>query len=338
MSIKTAILGYGRNGSTMHGNELFDNNNFDVTAICDIDENAMKRGMERYNCEGYSDYKEMLEKANVEFVAIVTKSYQHSAMAIDCLNSGKNVLVTKPWALNKTEATDMIQAAKNSGKKLMPWLPARYGYDLSTLKSILQQNLIGDVFRVQRRNSAFNIRSDWQVDKSQGGGYLLNWGPHIVDQPMQLIGAKAKSVYAEMGHLVNLGDAEDYFHAVIKTDKGITINAEFTFAQKDNFFDWVICGNKGTITVKGANIEIFAGTYPTKKSEAYGEPIPYSKITVEAPQGADCYGNSHTVYEHIAKTIKGEEEYFVNLESAYHLTEVLDAIRESADKNEVIKL
>lgn len=71
-------------------------------------------------------------------------------MAYDCLEAGKNVLVTKPWALNINEAEQMIYAAKKSGKLLMPWLPARWGCDLLRLKELVQSGIIGKVFQIRR--------------------------------------------------------------------------------------------------------------------------------------------------------------------------------------------
>ena len=125
MPIKTAILGYGRNGSTMHADTVALLPEFVMTAVCDIDPDARRKAADRFGCPVYDDYRRMLEEHALDLVVIVTRSSQHAAMACDCLKRGVNVLVTKPWALHAAQAQTMMDAAAESGALLMPWLPAR---------------------------------------------------------------------------------------------------------------------------------------------------------------------------------------------------------------------
>ena len=60
MPIRTAILGYGRNGSAMHGAALARNNAFQVVAVCDIDPDRLRQAKERFDCALYDDYHRML--------------------------------------------------------------------------------------------------------------------------------------------------------------------------------------------------------------------------------------------------------------------------------------
>ena len=248
MAIKTAIIGYGRSGSTLHADPIEKLPDFDLIAVCDIDPEARKKAQDRFKCRVYDDYTEMLKQEELDLVVIVTRSHQHCKMSCDCLAAGKNVLVTKPWAVNIKEAEEMVSAAKNSGKLLMPWRPARMGCDLLRLKEIIASGAIGKVFQVRRSEFTFGLRNDWQTQTKYAGGYLLNWGPHLVDQPMQLIDKPVKSVYAEMKQIINPGDVEDVFFAVIKTEDNITLISEFNIGT-GKFPNWVIQGDRGTIHV-----------------------------------------------------------------------------------------
>ena len=149
MKIKTAILGYGRSGSTLHADPIEMLPDFELAAVCDIDPKAQASAAARFKCRIYDDYREMLRKETLDLVVIVTRNDQHCKMTCDCLKSGKNVLVTKPWAINAAEARAMIKAAQASGKMLLPWLPARWGSDLLRLRELIASGVIGKVFQVR---------------------------------------------------------------------------------------------------------------------------------------------------------------------------------------------
>jgi scyllo-inositol 2-dehydrogenase (NADP+) len=343
MTIKTAILGYGRSGSTLHANPLEQMPDFELTAVCDIDPEAREKAYNRFHFNVYEDYHEMLQKEELDLVVIVTISSQHCKMTCDCLKAGKNVLVTKPWALNVEEAKMMIAVAKESGKMLLPWLPARWGCDLLKLKSLVASGKIGKVFQVKRSEFSFGVRNDWQTLKQYGGGYLLNWGPHLVDQPVQLIGERVTSVYGEMKQINNPGDVEDVFYAVMKTEGDVTIVSEYNIGS-GKFPTWVVQGDRGTIVVYGTEIELHSVEF----SENVDPKAYHNSIKVHTVQDnlegtnmitmMNRYGDPMVIYPQIAKAIRCEEPYMITLESALGLTGLLDAIRKSHETGQVIHL
>lgn len=343
MPIKTAILGYGRSGSTLHADPIEHLPDFEMVAVCDIDPEAREKANKRFKCRIYEDYELMLKnEAELELVVIVTRSEQHCQMTCDCLKAGKNVLVTKPWALNAGEAEKMIETAKKSGKLLLPWLPARHASDLKRAKELIDAGVIGKVFQVRRGEYSFGIRNDWQTLKKHGGGYLLNWGPHLVDQPLQLVGKPVKSVYGELKQINNPGDVEDVFYAVIKTEDNITIVTEWNIAS-EKLPNWIIQGDRGTIYITANMLEIHKVNLPDKIDENdYRAEIKIEK-TIEELEGKNFigmhirYGDPMITYPQIAKVIRNEGTYIAPPESALNLTKVLDAIRKSSETGQVVK-
>ena len=171
--IRTAIIGYGRNGSTMHAGPVERyGDDFQLAAVCDIDPAARAKAEERFPCPVYEDYHRMLAEIRPEFTIVVTRSCQHAQMTIDCLMAGSDVLVTKPWATNAQDAERMIAAQQVTGRKLLPWLPARFGADLRQLRAIIERSDIGRVFEIRRSVTTFGLRCDWQTELKYGG-YLL---------------------------------------------------------------------------------------------------------------------------------------------------------------------
>lgn len=337
MALRTAILGYGRSGSTLHAHPIETLPDFEMVAVCDIDPERQEQARERFHCPVYDDYEEMLAKEKLDLVSIVTRSDQHCEMTCDCLRAGVNVLVTKPWCVNEAEARCMIQAAEKSGSGLYPWLPARWGTDLLRLKALLAAGAIGNVFYVRRGAYSFGTRSDWQTEKRYGGGYVLNWGPHLVDPPMVLLNARAESVYGRLKHIMNPGDAEDLFFAILNLDNGATVHVEYNIAL-ESLPNWFIQGDRGTIVVRGRDITIHtaAPAAPRDPTQTY---TMTSEPTITHEQvGEHIYGDEGLIYSQLAKALRGEASFPVTPDDALFVTRVLDAIKKSDEENRVVNI
>ena len=327
--IRTAIIGYGRNGSTMHANPLERyTDDFQIVAVCDIDPEAQRKAEARFHCPIYDDYHKMLSEIKPEFTVIVTRSYQHAQMAIDSLMAGSDVLVTKPWATNARDAERMIAAQQVTGKKLLPWLPARFGADLRQLRAIIERGDIGRVFEVRRSTTTFGLRCDWQTEHRYGGGYLLNWGPHLVDQPLQLVASPVTRVYGSLRQIINPGDGEDNLRVICHTDDGVTVVSEFLIAAGP-YPAWVIQGDRGTIIVEGDTIHVYQAHLPEQVgAKEYRTNTNITEYTEKIT--GQIYGDEFEIYPHIARALRGEETYFVPLEDALRLSRLLDAARLSS--------
>jgi len=338
MPIRTAILGYGRNGSAMHGEALARNDAFQVVAVCDIDSARRQQAKEKFGCALYDDYHRMLAEEQLDLVVVVTRSSQHAAMTCDALDAGANVLVTKPWALNEAEAQRMLAAQQTSGKLLMPWLPSRWGSDTRRLKELIDAGTIGNVFFIRHSVCSFGTRSDWQIERQYGGGYLLNWGPHIVDPPMQVLGSPVRSVFGRMKQTINPGDVEDVFFGLLTLENGACVQVEYTIAL-ENLPSWFLQGDRGTIVVHGRNFKILQNTpvHPDDPTQFATMKASETKIT-EEEVGADIYGDEHKIYLEIADALQGGRPYPVLPEHALELTRVLDAMRTASEENRVVTL
>jgi len=339
MKISAAILGYGRSGGSMHAGALEANSDsFEIAAVCDIAPERRKQAAERFGCAVYDDYHEMLEKERLDLVSVVTRSDQHCEMTCDCLAAGVHALVTKPWAVNAAEAQRMVDAQQASGKLLLPWLPARWGADLMRLKELLAEKAIGNVFFVRRAVASFGTRCDWQTEKKYGGGYLLNWGPHIVDPPVVLMDSPVESVYGRMKQVNNPGDVEDMFFAVMNLKNGAVVQAEYVLSVEE-MPSWFIQGDRGTIVVHGEKLRVHKCSPaqpddPTKFSTMKADADETIEETIEGGR----YGDQDRIYAEVAQAIRGEKDFAVAPAHALELSRVLDAIRASSEENRVVTL
>ncbi len=336
MAFKTAVVGCGRTANDLHGKVLEVHPEFNVTAICDIEPAALEKYSKRFpEAKTYENYHDMLNSDEFDFVIILTFSHTHTEIALDFINAGKNVLITKPWAITTDEADALIEASKKNNVIVMPFIPCHNGADVEKLREVIAEGKIGKVFRVYRAQMTFGKRSDWQTLKAYAGGYLNNWGPHIVDQAMHLVDEKIKTVYAHKRQIINPGDADDMFCSTLTTESGVIVQIDHNIIT-DHLPNWVVQGDKGTIYVKGNEMEIHEVSYPEADDpNVYRSTTEITKtnITLEGK----IFGDHYAIYTMIANTLKGND-YIVTLDYARHLTEVMQSIHASADEGKLIEL
>lgn len=336
MAIKTAVIGCGRTANDLHAPVLEKHPEFEVTVICDVNTEALEKYSKRFPAaRKCTDYQTILNSDEYDFAIILTYSYTHTAIALDFLRAGKNVLITKPWATTVAEADSIIRTAKENGCIVMPFVPCHDGVDVVKLKELIAEGVIGDLFRVYRAQMTFGKRSDWQTLKAYAGGYLNNWGPHIVEQAMCLVGEPIKSVYAQKRQIINPGDADDMFCSTMVTESGVIVQVDHNIIS-DYLPNWVVQGSKGTIYVKGNEMEIHEISYPAAEDKNVYRSVTETKKTKITLEGK-VFGDHYAIYTMIANTLKGGE-YVVSLDYARHLTEIMQSIHESADNNKLVTL
>jgi predicted dehydrogenase len=337
---RAAILGYGRSGSTMHAGAYAANADaFDVVAVCDIDPERRKQASERFGCTVYNDYHAMLESEDLDIVSVVTRSDQHCAMACDCLNAGVNVLVTKPWAVNAEEGKRMVAVSRESGSRLFPWLPARWGTVFLRLQELVRAGAVGRVFTIRRAQSSFATRADWQSERRHGGGYLLNWGPHIVDPAILLGDAPVRTVYGSLKQTINPGDAEDVFLAVIELANDVSVVAEYTISTED-LPNWFIQGDRGTIVVTNDRHIRVSKKTPSRPDDptVYATMKAGEQAVDEEDVAGAIYGDEKAIYAELADALRNQSDYPVPPEDALALSQVFDAVRTSHDEKRVVAM
>jgi predicted dehydrogenase len=178
----------------------------EVAALCDIDDQklstrARELGIPARNC--FSDYHDLLERADVNAVSILLPSLLHSEAALAAAQHEKHILVEKPLASNLAEADEMIQAAQHHDVTLMVAMNRRYAFLFRHVKALLDSCVLGDIFCVRGHHmSAFSPESPYWTSPSRrtlrdcAGGTLMELGFHTIDLLQWLVG-DVTTVYAQ---------------------------------------------------------------------------------------------------------------------------------------------
>jgi len=148
----------------------------------------------------YRSLDDMLADSSLGLIVVTTPSGTHFEVARQILEAGKSVVVDKPTATTSSEVAELIALATARGTHLIPFHNRRWDGDFLTIQKLLHEGSVG---RLVYLESVFDrwrpVPSGraWKEDPAQGGGALLDLGPHLADQVLLLFG-KPEAVSADV--------------------------------------------------------------------------------------------------------------------------------------------
>lgn len=182
--IKLGIWGMGYAGRGMYIPELSAYPEmFKVVAGCDsLEENLKAAEAELPGLKQYLSGDELLNDPEIELVAIATRSLEHVSHTQMALEAGKSVFLEKPIAISYAGALELKAAAEKYPGKLYFRHNRRFEPQFQHVRKICESGVLGEIYEVKLHRHAYLGGENWQTSIAYGGGYLNNWGPHILDR------------------------------------------------------------------------------------------------------------------------------------------------------------
>ncbi len=246
--IKFGVCGLGRIGSRHAEFFAREKDKYELVAVCDMDAQRAAESAKKHNCAGYSDYAEFLRNPQMELTIISTRSLDHVSNTSDALHAGKTVLLDKPIAVTSADFRRLRELEKDYRGKLFFLHNVRFNPVFQTILRIVDSGILGETKLVKiRRHHGFSRRCDWQTLLSCGGGQLSCWGPHVIDQGLQLINAPVKQVWGHLQRVNSCGDADDQVKIMLVGGNGVVADLEISYAAALREDYCTVYGNRGTL-------------------------------------------------------------------------------------------
>lgn len=150
-------------------------------------ESFVKRYQEKFNCTPnvYADYREMIEKENLDGVFITAPDFLHEEIACHCLKHKVAVYLEKPIAISLEGADNILQTAKENHTRLFLGHNMRYMSFTNKMREVIQSGIIGEVKAIWCRHfisyGGDAYFRDWHADRAKTGSLLLQKGAHDID-------------------------------------------------------------------------------------------------------------------------------------------------------------
>ena len=247
--IRVGIAGLGRSGWAIHAHLLAPiTDKYKIVAVTDEDPARRAEAIERFGCQAYTSYDELLADPAVELVVVSLPSFLHAPASVAALKANKHVVCEKPMAISMDEADAMVAAADASDKVFTVFQQRRYNPDFVKVREIINSGLLGRIVQIRIAESKFTRRWDWQTLQKFGGGSLNNTGAHFLDQALQLFGPATPEVFCQLDRTLTLGDADDHVKLVFKAPDSPTIDIEISSCDAFPPPTWQVYGTQGGLT------------------------------------------------------------------------------------------
>ncbi len=142
-------IGAGGQGRS-HLKFLSGREDVELAAICDVDANNLSTGLDFTGgkADGYTDYRRVLDRKDLDAVVIVTPDHWHGIMMVQACEAGKDVYVEKPASKTVEEGRAMVDAANRYGRVVQVGSQGRSTPAAVASCNYLRNGQIGDVKEV----------------------------------------------------------------------------------------------------------------------------------------------------------------------------------------------
>ena len=351
------IIGYGGMGQwhacSILGTRYAGCIDFNASDVCtlagvyDIDPEKLALAKSR-GIRAYESCEELLADPEIDIVVVATPNDSHEELVCAALNAGKNVICEKPVAMSCASLDRMIAAAEKNGKKFSVHQNRRLDNYYVAMKDICDKGLIGDIISVETRvHSDHGVPGDWRKTVEAGGGMLFDWGVHMIDQQLFMLGYDIDRVSAHFDYLTGI-PVDDGCYIDIALQSGKHLHTEICTYNFISLPLMYMRGTTGTAICNGwnDNIQITRCTdwsdhddiLPVKVAAGLSRTVaPRSERTIERLEIPLPHTDPHDYYRNFCDAIDGKCEQLVTHEQMRAVMKVIDCAFESAKKEAVIK-
>jgi len=190
--LRVGVIGASRYSERRHLSAIKGHPRAQIAAICDIDFDRAKEMARKFDIPLVSsDYREVIDKGDLDALIVVTPDDTHYPITMDALDAGLHVLCEKPLAHNAQQASEMYNKAELAGVKHMTCFTFRWPSHYRYLKELVEEGFIGRCFHCHIclfTGTGRDRGYSWRYDNKHGNGMLSEFGAHMIDQVRWLIG------------------------------------------------------------------------------------------------------------------------------------------------------
>jgi predicted dehydrogenase len=340
MTHKMAIIGYGGMAGYHHEHISKDFPQLEIAGIYDIREEAVKKAQEK-GLKTYASAEQLYADKEIELVLVATPNDFHKPYAIACLGAGKNVICEKPVTLNSAELEEIIAAARASGKFFTVHQNRRWDRDFLIAKKIFSDGLLNDPYVIESRvQGSRQSLHGWRGWKQNGGGMVLDWGIHLIDQMLNFFPQRLIEVHAIL-HKVFAPEVDDNFNASFRFENGLHYIVNIAMNSFIVQPRWHISAADGTAIIENWECQGKIVKLADAKTLDWAEDIVYTaagptrsmaprpkETTVELAL-PEVTGSWQDYYHNIVECLEGKATPIVTTEQALRVMKAVDLVFQS---------
>ncbi len=331
--IKFAVIGCGHIGKR-HAEMILRNPDAELVGLVDI-RSRQDLNIENYDVPFFNSLDALLNSdLDIDVVNIATPNGYHAEMAIEVLNSGKNVVIEKPVALNKSDAELIINTSLKVNKLVFAVMQNRYSPPSVWIKDLIDTKVLGEIYMVQlncywNRDERYYKSDSWHGKKELDGGTLFTQYSHFIDILYWLFGdiKNIQSKIRDFNH-TNLTEFEDSGIVNFEFINGGIGCINFSTSVWDQNLE-----SSMTIIAENGSVKI-GGQYMDKVEVCHikGYEMPQLKPTNPGNDYGSYKGsaqNHNYVISNVVDVLNGESSITTNALEGLKVVEIIERIYKS---------
>lgn len=331
--VRWALVGFGAGGRIFHAPLLASVPEIDFAAVVVRSAETAAQVRRLYPQVHLVDKLESLSELGVTAVTISTPSATHARLGVDAAAAGFHTVVDKPFGINATQARTLAQAGERAQRLMVPFHNRRFDADFLTLKWLLAQGKLTDVHSFYSRFDRLRpVKPSWHSHDRDGGGLLLDLGPHLIDQALDLFGP-VREVTAQLRTLRADASLPDAFDIQLRHHGQVCSYLTASLAAPAPGWRLQVQGLRAGFRIATDDVQeiaLKAGYSPADLGAAWGQvpPQQYGQLwQADGMSTVTCQpGAWPEFYRQLARAINGEGQPPATAAQAIAVMEVLDAV------------
>ncbi len=152
-----------------------------LVAVCDVWEKRKREAAERHQCDGYLDYREVINRPDVDAVLIATPDHWHARIALEAMDKGKDVYLEKPMCHTIEEAKQLASTVRETKRVLQVGSQTTSADQWHKAKKAIADGMIGQMLMSQGSYHRNSVEGEWnwKIDPEAGptgkGENYIDW-------------------------------------------------------------------------------------------------------------------------------------------------------------------
>ena len=344
--LRLGIIGCGRVAEERHLPALRQVQDVRVTAVADTDGERAERLAGRLGgVYGCTDYRALLERNDVDAVAVLTPTPSHAEIVLAALDAEKHVLVEKPLAVSTEDCGRIVARAALSTVKVVLAFNLRQHRLVRKARARVQSGELGRIRLIRSiytHDRTGKSAPAWHRELRLGGGVILNEAIHHFDLWRFLLGSEVEEIVCA----AQPSDLYEHESSTIsaKLSDGALASGAFSLSTSPQN-ELEICGEKGRLLLScyrfdGLAVyphEAYPGDWRHRLRETAASFAQFGQAIPSLRRGGDFQDSFRSLWRHFADCIRDDRQPDCSLLDGQRAVQIAIAAAQSARSGQSVR-
>jgi len=165
----------------------------ELVAVCDLYKGRLERAKEIYGKDIFTtqDYREILERKDIDAVIVATSDHWHSRISIDAMNKGKAVYCEKPMVHKISQGLEVIETQKRTNKTMQIGSQLVSSIAFAKARELYRSGEIGQLACIEATTDRQSALGAWEYTMpTDASPATVDWDRYIAGMPKEPYNAK----------------------------------------------------------------------------------------------------------------------------------------------------